>query len=126
MESINTELSKNILTRSKTIHKESIFINALDSTRIAEGDDEYIAKLKQSGVTAINHTVASTAETIEAMRSIVDWWKVYTRYPDDIIIGVSLEDILRAKEENKVAVFLGFRIRILWETKYIFLKFFIN
>lgn len=91
------------------LHQASIVINALDSTRIAQGDSEYIRKLRDSGVTAINHTVAATEGSLEAMKSIVDWWRVYARYPDDIIIGRSLSDIHRAKSENKVAVYFGFQ-----------------
>ncbi len=92
-----------------TLHQGLIVVNGLDSTRIAQGDKIYIDKLKRSGVTAINHTVAATEDTVAAMRSIVDWWRVYRRYPEDIIIGHDFEDIDRAKREGKVAVFFGFQ-----------------
>lgn len=93
----------------RELHERSIIVNALDSTHIDQGDDLYIQKLKHSGVTAINHTVAATEDTIGAMRSIVDWWRVYARYPDDIIVGKTFDDIARAKNEGKVAIFFGFQ-----------------
>lgn len=94
---------------AKKLHDESIVINGLDSTRIAQGDDAYIAKLRRSSITATNHTVASSSSTLDALKSIADWWAVYRRYPDDIIVGRSFDDIARAHSEGKTAVFLGFQ-----------------
>lgn len=102
-------LSKDEQQRAMRIHRDAIVINALDSTRIAQGDAEYIRKLKSSGVTAINHTVAADERAPEAMKSIVDWWRVYQQFPNDIILGRGLDDIYRAKAEGKVAVFFGFQ-----------------
>jgi membrane dipeptidase len=102
-------LSEAQRSHATSLHRESIFINALDSTRIAQGDAEYVGKLKKSGTTALNHTVAATEGPMEAMQSIVDWWHVYNQFPDDIIIGRSFDDIARAKREGKVAIFFGFQ-----------------
>jgi membrane dipeptidase len=102
-------LSQAHRNRALTLHRDAVVVNALDSTRIAQGDKVYIQKLKQSGVTAINHTVAATEGMVEAMQSIVDWWRVYQRYPEEIIVGRAFNDILRAKHERKVAVFFGFQ-----------------
>lgn len=95
--------------RARSLHRDAIVINALDSTRIAQGDEVYIGKIKRSGVTATNHTVSATEGLVDTMQSIVDWWHVYARFPEDIIVGRNFEDIERAKHEDKVAVFLGFQ-----------------
>jgi membrane dipeptidase len=95
--------------RALAVHRNAVFVNALDSTHIAQGDAEYIRKLKRSGVTATNHTVAATEEFVDATRAIVDWWRVYRQFPDDIIIGRALSDIAKAKQEGKVCVFFGFQ-----------------
>lgn len=102
-------LAKGERERALRIHSDAVVINALDSTRIAQGDVEYIRKLKASGVTATNHTVAADEGPAEAMKSIVNWWRVYRQFPNDITLGLGLDDIHRAKAEGKVAVFFGFQ-----------------
>lgn len=103
------QLEPNQQERARALHEASIVINGLDSTRIAQGDDAYIAKLRSSSITATNHTVASSSAAVEAMESIVAWWNVYRRYPDEVIVGRSLDDVYRAHEDGKTAVFFGFQ-----------------
>ena len=70
-----------VTEKANKLHDESIVINALDSSRIREADDEYIGKLRKSGVTAISLCVAagSADEYAHDFKTtlwyISSWWK---------------------------------------------------
>jgi len=94
---------------AEALLSEAIYFNALDSTRIQQGDAAYVEKLKRSRVTAINHTMTDSDNSMSAMQCIVDWWGVYKAHAESIILGRNIQDIYRAKDEEKVAVFFGFQ-----------------
>jgi len=93
--------------RAERLHRESVVINALDSTMLRHGDAEYIAKLRQSGVTVSHHSVAVDERLIETLQSLQGWWEVYRRFPDDVLIAKGTADIAKAKAAGKVAIFMG-------------------
>ena len=103
------EVTKN----ANKLHDESIVINALDSSRIREADDEYIGKLRKSGVTAISLCVAagSADEYAHDFKTtlwyISSWWRVLSQYPDDIMFAEVPEDTEKAKQADKIAVYFG-------------------
>jgi microsomal dipeptidase-like Zn-dependent dipeptidase len=76
---------------------------------MAQADATYVGKLKQSGVSVVNHTVAAEEGLVETLRSIHNWWNVFARFPDELIVAREFADIARAKSVRKVAVFLGFQ-----------------
>ncbi|MGD9676159.1 MAG: dipeptidase, partial [Candidatus Bipolaricaulia bacterium] len=100
-------------SKAEALHKKAIVFNALDSSRIRECDDKYIGKLRSSGTTAIHLCVAAGAadEFIHDFKATMwycsSWWKVFSRYPEDILIAETPADVERAKKANKVAVMYG-------------------
>src|SRR5687768_9548327 len=94
-------------------------------------NDEYVAKLRRSGVTAINWTVCHPwpwigAPLVPTLTEIAAGIEAVARYPEDLILVRSADDITRAKHEGKVAVIFGpqnarpaeegfFVFRVLWE-----------
>jgi len=96
--------------RAEDLLEKAIFFNTLDSTRIQFGGDaEYVEKLKRSRVTGINLTVTDSDNPMMALECISKWWNVFRNFPQDIIVGKTLDDLYRAKKESKVAVFFGFQ-----------------
>jgi len=95
--------------RADALLEEAIFFNALDSTRIQQGDSAYIDKLARSRITAVNHTMTESDSAMSALQCISNWWQVYRQFPEKIVLGSSLDDITDAKKQKKVCVFFGFQ-----------------
>ena len=97
--------------RAQSLHKESVFINALDSTWFPGFSDTYVANLHASGITASNVTVnyVPWSDSAEAMRSFHAFWALARRLSNDVMIATTVDDILRAKAQGKMALILGFQ-----------------
>ncbi|MBI4191733.1 MAG: membrane dipeptidase [Betaproteobacteria bacterium] len=95
--------------RATRLHNECVFWNACDSTDQAYADETYISKIKNSGITAINHTVAYSMSFKEAVRSIATWSKLYEANPDVGFIARNYADVALAKESGRTAIFMGFQ-----------------
>jgi membrane dipeptidase len=110
------------------VYSEAIVIDASVAPVI---DDDYVAKLKRSGVTAINWTVCHPwpwigAPLVPTLIEIAAGIEAIEKYGDDLILVRSADDVVRAKREGSVAVIFGpqnarpaeegfFVFRVLWE-----------
>ena len=95
--------------RARRLYAENIVWNACDSTPEEHADQEYVAKIKKSEVTAVNHTVAYTVTFKQAVKAIATWSKLYEDNPDVGFIARNYADIARAKAEGRTAIFMGFQ-----------------
>lgn len=101
--------------RGLGIHSESLVINSLDSTPCRAFDQDYVDKLKQSGVTAINVTAAWIEDDFEGALlgsihnpGILGWYEVVDRY-DDLVLVRTVDQLRKLKQENKIGLMLGFQ-----------------
>lgn len=107
-----SELNKEEEQRAFEIHKRSIFINAMEASGLIEWNDRYLSKLKEGGVNAEN--VCATAPSIhldfsEAVKRICNWYDLFEKFKDKIMLAASTEDIEIAKRDGKIALILGFQ-----------------
>jgi membrane dipeptidase len=95
---------KEITGEVKKLHYESIIIDSCSF--FCEG---YNDSLKASGITALNITVPDTSDLRgEAVVNIADYYSVIRKDPNLVLIE-TVDDILRAKKQNKVGIIVGFQ-----------------
>lgn len=115
-------------TDSSRIFNEAI---SVDASVAPVMDDAYVAKLRTSGVTAVNWTVCHPWPSLgsplaPALLEIAAGLEAIASRPDDLLLVRDADDILRAKKERKVAVIFGpqnarpaeeglYVFRVLWE-----------
>src|SRR3954451_20239908 len=68
--------------RARSLFSEHVVWNACDSTPEEHADREYINKIKNSAVTAINHTVAYSVNFKQAVKAIATWTRLYEQHPE--------------------------------------------
>lgn len=89
---------------AKKLQNDSIIIDGCSF--FCEGYDE---NLKASGITALNITVPDTsADADGAIKAIADYYTVVKRDPKLLLIE-TVDDIIRAKNEGKVGIIIGFQ-----------------
>lgn len=89
-----------------SLHSESIIIDGLN---ISVWDEDVFNRLKAGGVTAINATIVCWENFRGAISNIEEWNKKFESFKDLIIQVKNIEDIRKAKNENKVGIILGFQ-----------------
>ncbi|MHA1401900.1 MAG: dipeptidase, partial [Candidatus Heimdallarchaeaceae archaeon] len=111
MKKINVNLSVDEESRAQQIHRDSIIINALDSTWLPRINDDYVSNLHASGITASNVTVnyVPWSDGMEALRSLGQFSILFNRYKDHLLLAKSVDDILNAKSQGKASFVLGFQ-----------------
>ncbi|MEM3060848.1 MAG: dipeptidase [Candidatus Bathyarchaeia archaeon] len=92
--------------RALSIHKEAIIIDALN---VSVMDEDYFQKMKEGGITAINYTVAARRNLSETIKRLVALQEIIEENNDKAFLATKAEDVLKAKNEGKVAIFLGFQ-----------------
>ncbi len=106
-----SDLSKADEKRALELHRRSIVINALDCTALTYFNNEYFVKLKKGGTTAINLTLIDPATTqyddyLRVGRNIAFLYDVLEDNPH-VLLATQVEDIMKAKKADKVAVIFG-------------------
>ncbi|MCK4477060.1 membrane dipeptidase [Candidatus Bathyarchaeota archaeon] len=87
-------------------HKKSIIIDSLNASIMS---DEYFQKLRVGGVTAINYTIAMMHSMSETVKRILDMHDLINEENDKVLLATTAEDVVTAKRDGKVAIFLGFQ-----------------
>ena len=90
-----------------TIHGQAIVIDAAAFPYICE--KEYLHRLRQGGVTASIVTVAYEDSFEGAVRKIDALYQQISKYPNDLMVALTAQDIRHAKAQGKVAIILGFQ-----------------
>ena len=93
---------------AEQLHKESIVINALDSTHIEEFGVEHYENMARGGVTAVNKTVALRENFLEAMSGLARWYaEIGVVGWDRFRVVLNGADVLACKRDGHVGLILG-------------------
>lgn len=88
------------------LHQEAIFI---DATCPLASVGNYFEKWIAGGATAIAPTVNRPGELMrETMARVGEWFKKLRLNQDKLLLVTSVEDIFRAKKENKLGLIFHF------------------
>lgn len=104
-----------------SLHSDSVVVDGL---QISNWTRQVLEELLAGGVTAVNATCAVWENAAETMRSIAAWVDLANRHPDLVFIAERGADIARAKEQARVAVFLGFQNTSPFEDDYRYVELF--
>lgn len=88
------------------LHQESI---VLDMTAPLLNDIEHYPRWRAGGVTASAPTVASDHDSAATLASLARWKRWFREYENDILHVRQVEDIYRAKEQNKLGIIFHFQ-----------------
>jgi microsomal dipeptidase-like Zn-dependent dipeptidase len=81
----------------------------IDGLQYARWSPEIFAELRAGGVDAIHVTIAYHESFREMVQNIERWNRWFERFPDLIFQGRTGEDVRRARETERTAVFFGFQ-----------------
>ncbi|GAA2454706.1 membrane dipeptidase [Actinomadura vinacea] len=93
---------------AQELHSSAVVFNALDCTPLAYADDVYHGKLRDSGVTAINHAVSYSQDRDGALAALAGWSAKLRTDPGPLVQAAGLADVAAAKRDGKIAWFVGF------------------
>ena len=92
---------------ARRLYQEALVIDGLN---VSNWDSPAVFEsLHAGGVTAFNATVATLENFTQTLDNIAAWLGRFRTYQETVLQVKSVEDILRAKRENKVGVILGFQ-----------------
>ena len=92
--------------RASSLHQASIIV---DGMQASEFTDVYFRTVRNAGVTATIVTVAWKQNLHETLKLIWDWRKKINKNAEVALFADSVDDILKAKSERKVAYLFGFQ-----------------
>lgn len=108
-----TETNEEIINDSRKLHYSAIIIDALGGHIVSPepppiDGKPYLDRLIESGVTAVNITLAAHADTFgELLKKMYAYFNLIEAKPDKMLHVEKVDDIYRAKEQKKVGVFFG-------------------
>ena len=100
------QLTREEEERASALHKLSVVI---DGTQASEFTDAYFKTVREAGVTASIVTVAWKQNLHETLKLIWDWRAKINQNRDVALFAESIDDILRANNEQKAAYLFGFQ-----------------
>jgi membrane dipeptidase len=100
------ELSKNEEERAQELHRKSIVVDGLQASVFT---DQYFGTVRDAGVTAASPTVGGFEDARGTIEHIADWYSKTQKHSDKALLATTVEDILRAKKEKKVAYIMNFQ-----------------
>lgn len=92
--------------RIERFQKQAILIDGLNASVL---DRNYLKKLVEAGVTAINLTIAEKENCSEAMKIIANLTNLIEENSNLGLLVRSTHDIIKAKEEGKAGIIFGFQ-----------------
>lgn len=104
-----------------TLHER---ITVVDGLQINNWSRPILEELRTGGVSAVNATCAVWENAADTLRSIGQWLELVNRNPDLVFLANSGKDIDTAKEQNRIAVFLGFQNASPFEDDYRYVEVF--
>lgn len=100
------ELSRKEEEKATDLHRESIIVDGCQASVFL---DEYFKTVRDAGIAATIPTVAWNHNLREAVKLVSDWYAKIHRNSDTALFATSIGDVLRAKDEGRVAYIFGFQ-----------------
>lgn len=94
------------MTEANRLHQESI---VLDMTAPLANDINQVQRWRAGGVTAVAPTVAGDDNAPAAIASIARWKRWFREYENEILHVRTVDDIYRAKSENRLGIIFHFQ-----------------
>ena len=81
----------------------------IDGLQYCNWSEKIFKQWRQSKLTAVHVTIAYHEQFRETILNFEKWNSFFELYPNLIIPAYTLDDIIKAKEDNKTAVIFGFQ-----------------
>ena len=81
----------------------------IDCLQYANWSEKIFRQMREGGVDAVHVTIAYHEDFRETVRNIADWNLRFQRHSDLIMQGFTGDDVRRARETGRTAIFLGFQ-----------------
>ncbi|GHF71942.1 membrane dipeptidase [Seohaeicola zhoushanensis] len=81
----------------------------IDCLQYANWSEKIFRQMREGGVDAVHVTIAYHEDFRETVRNIADWNLRFQRHSDLIMQGFTGDDVRRAREMGRTAIFLGFQ-----------------
>ncbi len=81
----------------------------IDGLQYANWSEKIFRQMREGGLDAVHVTIAYHETFREMVQRIEDWNRLFERYPELIFQGRAGEDVRRARETGRTAVFFGFQ-----------------
>jgi membrane dipeptidase len=81
----------------------------IDNLQYANWSPEIFAQMRAGGVDAVHVTIAYHESFREMVLNLERWNRWFERHPDLIFKGTTADDVRRAQETGRTAIFLGFQ-----------------
>ena len=79
----------------------------IDNLQYANWSEKIFRQMREGGLDAVHVTIAYHETFREMVQNIEDWNRRFERYPDLILHGRTAEDVTRAQETGRTAIFFG-------------------
>ncbi len=81
----------------------------IDCLQYANWSEKIFRQMREGGVDAVHVTIAYHENFRETVHNIERWNRWFERYPDLIVQGRTADDVRRARETGRTAIFFGFQ-----------------
>ena len=81
----------------------------IDCLQYANWSEKIFRQMREGGVDAVHVTIAYHENFRETVLNIEAWNRRFERWPDLIFHGETADDVRRAKETGRTAIFFGFQ-----------------
>lgn len=81
----------------------------IDCVQYANWSAKIFRQMREGGVDAVNVTIAYHEDFREVVRNITDWNLLFQRHSDLIVQGFTGDDVRRARETGRTAIFFSFQ-----------------
>lgn len=99
-------------------------LTVVDGLQISNWSRSVLEELRTGGVSAVNATCAVWENAADTLRSVGEWLDLVNRNPDLVFLASTGADIETAKQQNRIAVFLGFQNASPFEDDYRYVELF--
>ena len=81
----------------------------VDNLQYANWSEKIFRQMREGGVDAVHVTISYHENFRETVLNFEQWNRWFEQYPDLIMKGLWAEDIDRARDSNRTAIFFGFQ-----------------
>jgi membrane dipeptidase len=104
---LNPSLSgEHLEEKVQRLLSDNVIVDGLQASTFT---DEYFSKVVDAGITVTSPTIAWKENFGDACKVVAQWGSTIRKNRNKALIATKLEDIKRAKQENKLACFINFQ-----------------